>query len=154
MTRKPSGLRRCLKWVGAGLFALLSLVYLNSLQFATGYQGSFIVAFNEGCLDICPRSTRHEFTLAYPTRVTNVALPRFFDHTRLSIGVEFWPRVFQNFFGTFYRIPLWFVMLPLAAGTAVLWYRDRHPPPGRCQRCGYDLTGNVSGKCPECGAPT
>jgi len=26
-------------------------------------------------------------------------------------------------------------------------------PPGRCQTCGYDLTGNVSGRCPECGAP-
>lgn len=22
---------------------------------------------------------------------------------------------------------------------------------GRCEACGYDLTGNVSGKCPECG---
>ncbi len=26
-------------------------------------------------------------------------------------------------------------------------------PPGSCQRCGYDLTGNVSGRCPECGKP-
>lgn len=26
-------------------------------------------------------------------------------------------------------------------------------PPDHCQRCGYDLTGNVSGKCPECGEP-
>ena len=25
---------------------------------------------------------------------------------------------------------------------------------GRCLRCGYDLTGNISGKCPECGNPT
>jgi hypothetical protein len=24
---------------------------------------------------------------------------------------------------------------------------------GRCTRCGYDLTGNVSGTCPECGTP-
>ncbi len=24
-------------------------------------------------------------------------------------------------------------------------------PPGHCQRCGYDLTGNLSGVCPECG---
>ncbi len=22
---------------------------------------------------------------------------------------------------------------------------------GQCQKCGYDLTGNVSGRCPECG---
>jgi len=25
------------------------------------------------------------------------------------------------------------------------------PRPGVCARCGYDLTGNVSGVCPECG---
>ena len=27
-------------------------------------------------------------------------------------------------------------------------------PIGQCQTCGYDLTANVSGRCPECGAPT
>ena len=25
------------------------------------------------------------------------------------------------------------------------------PKPGACSKCGYDLTGNVSGICPECG---
>ena len=29
----------------------------------------------------------------------------------------------------------------------------RRPPPGLCRRCGYNLTGNVSGNCPECGDP-
>lgn len=24
---------------------------------------------------------------------------------------------------------------------------------GKCAGCGYDLTGNVSGRCPECGTP-
>ena len=28
------------------------------------------------------------------------------------------------------------------------------PDPGCCCRCGYDLTGNESGVCPECGAAT
>lgn len=51
-------------------------------------------------------------------------------------------------------LPLWLVFLVLAIPTAILWYRDRRPPKGHCRACGYNLTGNVSGKCPECGKPT
>jgi predicted RNA-binding Zn-ribbon protein involved in translation (DUF1610 family) len=29
--------------------------------------------------------------------------------------------------------------------------RARKVPPGLCVSCHYDLTGNVSGVCPECG---
>lgn len=39
---------------------------------------------------------------------------------------------------------------------AVNWLlaRHRHFVDARhCRKCGYDLTGNVSGRCPECGAP-
>lgn len=41
-----------------------------------------------------------------------------------------------------------------AAPTTFLWYlHGRRILPGHCQKCGYDLTGNVSGICPECGKP-
>jgi hypothetical protein len=50
------------------------------------------------------------------------------------------------------RLPLWLPLLVIAIPTAILWHRDRRRiPPGHCQSCGYNLTGNVSGKCPECG---
>lgn len=29
----------------------------------------------------------------------------------------------------------------------------RFPRPGECLYCGYNLTGNTSGRCPECGQP-
>jgi hypothetical protein len=49
-------------------------------------------------------------------------------------------------------VPLWIPFLLVAIPTAVLWYRDRRRiPPGHCRNCGYNLTGNVSGICPECG---
>ena len=51
-------------------------------------------------------------------------------------------------------IPFWSVMLVIGVPTVVLLYRDRRYPPGRCQKCGYSLTGNVSGVCPECGRAT
>ena len=52
-------------------------------------------------------------------------------------------------------IPLWVVWITALLPTAVLWWlnRSRHRE-GCCQCCGYNLTGNVSGRCPECGRPT
>lgn len=49
------------------------------------------------------------------------------------------------------RIPVWIPFGLIAIPTAYLLYRDRRPPPGQCKRCRYDLTGNESGVCPECG---
>jgi hypothetical protein len=42
------------------------------------------------------------------------------------------------------------------ARTRVVWKKHEFKPPFdprglRCIYCGYDLTGNVSGRCPECG---
>ena len=51
-------------------------------------------------------------------------------------------------------IPLWMPFAVIALPTGFLFWRDRRRiPPGHCQRCGYNLTGNVSGKCSECGEP-
>jgi hypothetical protein len=53
-------------------------------------------------------------------------------------------------------VPAWFLalgfaVLPVVA--AVRWGRRRRSRrTGSCVRCGYDLTGNVSGTCPECGS--
>ncbi|MCC6357871.1 MAG: hypothetical protein IT450_03950 [Phycisphaerales bacterium] len=46
-------------------------------------------------------------------------------------------------------IPLWMTLAPPVI--LILALRRRFPPDA-CPRCGYDLTGNVSGRCPECGA--
>ncbi|MBN1343426.1 MAG: hypothetical protein JXQ73_12135 [Phycisphaerae bacterium] len=35
--------------------------------------------------------------------------------------------------------------------TIYLWRKNRQPLPGCCKKCGYDLTANESGTCPECG---
>jgi hypothetical protein len=63
------------------------------------------------------------------------------------LDVVWWPR-FERWSVI---VPLWLpfvlVIIPSAAG----WWWTRKPPPGHCGSCGYNLTGNVSGKCPECG---
>ena len=38
--------------------------------------------------------------------------------------------------------------LPIVQGPVRRWWRRRR---GRCVTCDYDLTGNRSGRCPECG---
>jgi predicted Zn-ribbon and HTH transcriptional regulator len=50
-------------------------------------------------------------------------------------------------------IPLWMPLLALLLFAALLVYRDRTRRfPGFCHKCGYNLTGNASGRCPECGS--
>ncbi len=47
------------------------------------------------------------------------------------------------------------IAVPLSAGVVIGRHRYRalmgRFPLGHCQKCGYDLTGNASGRCPECG---
>jgi len=47
-------------------------------------------------------------------------------------------------------IPHWLTNLLVWSPFFILWRKSRKPAPGHCQGCGYDLTGNQSGRCPEC----
>ena len=50
-----------------------------------------------------------------------------------------------------FTLPLVYPFLGIAVPTLLVWWFGPKPPkPGHC-RCGYDLTGNTSGTCPECG---
>ena len=73
---------------------------------------------------------------------------------RIPFGVGL-PRAHSKGRGAFeVVIPLWVPFLIAAVPTCMLWYRDRRRAPlGECKRCGYNLLGNVSGICPECGTP-
>lgn len=55
-----------------------------------------------------------------------------------------------------YRIALWPIPA-LLISTCIIWYwRDWRNGcrSGFCRKCGYNLAGNVSGHCPECGTST
>ncbi|MHC4092819.1 MAG: hypothetical protein ACYSVY_21515, partial [Planctomycetota bacterium] len=75
------------------------------------------------------------WTLRAPTQLQIVWLPEYTSTPR----------------ATYVRVPLWVLLATVALATAILWYRDRRPPKGHCRGCGYNLRGNVSGVCPECG---
>ena len=85
--------------------------------------------------------TRHGFTASYGT-------------VRASETSEF---AFH-----LWALPLWLLLLiclayPFIRGALAVravWIHWRRRPAGMCPSCGYDLTGNVSGACPECGRST
>ena len=53
--------------------------------------------------------------------------------------------------GVYVQVPLYAVFAAAAIPTLLVWrFWPKPPKPGHC-RCGYDLTGNTSGVCPECG---
>lgn len=49
-------------------------------------------------------------------------------------------------------IPILCIQVPVIVLFIGALYRKRTAP-GHCQTCGYNLTGNVSGICSECGEP-
>lgn len=49
-------------------------------------------------------------------------------------------------------VPLWLPFVAASVAGLLLVGVQRKHKPGRCSSCGYNLTGNVSGRCPECGA--
>ncbi len=52
-------------------------------------------------------------------------------------------------------VPIWAIFALCTIATCLLFFFERtRTHPGHCAHCGYSLTGNTSGKCPECGAAT
>lgn len=54
-------------------------------------------------------------------------------------------------------LPHWFLTLVFTILPAIWlykWNKHRKLGPNVCQACGYDLMGNETGVCPECGAST
>ncbi len=62
------------------------------------------------------------------------------------------PKYATQWLGTIAVIPFW---VPLLGTLALTFFAARRHPNGgqatNCTQCGYNLTGNTSGHCPECG---
>ena len=65
-------------------------------------------------------------------------------------------RVDRSYFRlTTVSLPFWFLLAGPLVARYVLWRTGpRRFPAGHCGGCGYNLTGNVRGVCPECGMTT
>ncbi len=146
VSREGSRLRRFSKWTGAALSLMLLLLWGGTAL----WEGWFVihgytVMYRRGCV------------VAYWGRNT---LDQQWDfHARRrwdALVIEWKPRWRTYPFAAgpvrvAVVVPLWIPFLAIALPTYILWRRDRRHPPGHCQECGYDLTGNVTGVCSECG---
>jgi hypothetical protein len=83
------------------------------------------------------------------------------DASLLGPGLSATPKIRHYF--RFLSMPLWAVCVLFALWPTFAFVRRawcfRHPQGKRtsnanCEECGYNLTANVSGICPECGNPT
>ncbi len=102
---------------------------------------------------IAPNAPHLEANVLYPLQSAGVSVQRNYYKPWSDGPLLGWPRrigIVVNLTGVV--IPPWVVVGLPATLAWVLWLFDRtHHPAGHCRRCGYDLTGNLSGRCPECG---
>ncbi len=161
---KRPRLRRVLKWAGLVGCVLIVVAWGWSLDYTIEYtRRTFLLSVSHGQAHMCVHHTNTS-----PEEYDRLGLPLgwFADPIpQLPEGWRYphprglcWPSTDQfshsaiNRTARAYNLPLWIPFVVAVATTGILFLRDRrHYPPGHCPKCGYDLTGNESGVCSECG---
>lgn len=155
-TRVERDLRviRLFKWTGLIVSIVILLTWISSTIWGVNYEFvksnvAGVITFGDGELGW--------MTLKGLNASSN---PKGFSVERIN-GNRVWglelPSIKRDdFYGEdnmlWVTIPLWLPFVIVAAPTAFLWHIDRRRKhQGHCPKCGYDLLGNQSGVCPECG---
>ena len=150
MRTSRSGFLRTSKWVGLILCVLILLTWIGTYTggvFVRVYPNHFVVSSGG------VRYLRYTIAPQRPGEITwmderlnnmhlfpYVVWSKQFRADGSQVGPDWW-----------FDLPFWFLLLVAGIPTFLAWRRDRAKP-GHCRSCDYDLTGNVSGVCPECGA--
>jgi len=148
------------KWAATTVLLLLVIAYSVSLFVEIGYNGlNRCISVETGSLYVCfvrGGEPGMPYVDRFPGLRGWVALKSYGPQYTLPHIIRTW---FPNFPDPSMRhwtviIPLWVPFLIVALPTTLLWRLDlRRAAPGQCHRCRYNLTGNTSGICPECGTP-
>ena len=165
--KQRSRTRRVLKWAGAALcWLIVATLFLSGrYHLRADTRSEYIVDVQNGDVTVhWPRKGTPLRMYCPPVRALVGRLPPPYNVRSLLRSPRYFPRLdltqppggfrtirYDPLSDGALRIPCWTVFLVAAAPTALLWWRDRRYPAGHCQTCGYNLTGNVSGRCPECG---
>jgi hypothetical protein len=137
---------RVLKWAGSILSLLIGTAWASSLPYSVKYSRTTARSLHVAVY------LYHGTVLCFAERrASHPQAGRWLFGNSSSLQPQWWRGGSST--TTFLRVPLWMPFSVIALPTVVLWWLDRRRRslPGHCQNCGYNLTGNVSGICPECG---
>jgi len=148
-------MRRFLKWAGLLICLLLVPVYVAS-GFRTFYWGWRPWGWNPNAPSGYPATEESRILILENGCLCLYYGPALAEQLGWKVrdsgehGIDLWPDPADP--AVVIGVPLWLLFLLVAAPTGRLWWVDRRRvQPGKCRQCGYDLTGNQSGVCPECG---
>jgi len=134
--------------------ALTGALFEGRLARVSGFRRTVSLYLHSGVLTLELAPTSFALAPRHRFYVGNGVARRFGLSGEFSLGWQL-PRYWCVFFLRGMDIPLWFPFSACCLAAALTFKRGAGPrPEGRCQSCGYDLRGNVSGRCPECGTPT
>ena len=150
-------IRRILKWAGVGVCVVMMIGWVFTGYWRISFFADhWVVSTEFGAISLYRRlPSRSSWYLQVRGWQTGPIHQRWrhfiLFELRLPNRVLIWNR--GRPFAEKTYIPFWLPLMPISLFTLGLFWLDRRRiPPGHCQECGYNLTGNVSGVCPECGA--
>ena len=158
MTTRRHQSRSLVKWVGTTLTATILIGWVCTVPILAGYSyefcfinRSFFFGLHDGRLFWVQFARPSDSDLVECVSRWNA--PSIHDRNFSAFGMMM-PSL--NPPGDQFRllvVPLWTLLLAIGTPTLLLWYLDRNRfPHGHCRSCNYNLTGNTSGICPECGS--
>lgn len=130
------------KW--ASTFACVAI----AIFWAISYSGQIVAHVgSQGAVFLWRGRVRQPFTGILPPDFSGPRGWQIYSRNTLPFGIDD------------IDLPLWLPMMLVAVPAALLWCDELRSLvrrwstklPRRCEQCRYDLTGNVSGVCPECG---
>src|SRR5262245_33607746 len=149
--------RRLLKWCGTTLCVLILGVAVLSFRWQyCGLMGYSVTLYARGGSIEAYWVGRFPHLFAWPEWESSVPLNHWPEWKYAWSQQPTWPTLTHPSRGeSLLTIPLWLPFVLIAIPTALLsWLDRRRVVTGKCRKCAYDLTGNTSGVCPECGTPT
>jgi hypothetical protein len=159
MPRRRTRRRRAATWVGILMSASIAAIWLWS-----GWR--YIVWMTPGRSAGTAYEVGIGFGVAYATawretlgtrrsqlpKRSTVKVEKFWPSPRWESSFNYSSRpAVRGLASDEIRIPLWSPLLLFVISTIAAHYLGRRRGSTQCQACAYDLTGNTTGVCPECG---